>query len=147
VLQVRLNEDEYAAIERIAARRELPVSTVARERLLALIAEENGEEGPLFALLAATDRLKDLASDLEQLEQVRQRPRPARFLNLRPKPLVSPRISRSEAVAAERCSRSPCCGPRATTLEIDVSAILGGFFGTHVDLGAAAEADQSVLPT
>jgi len=64
VLQVRLNEDEYAAIERIAARRELPVSTVARERLLTLIAEESGEGPPLVALLAATDRLKHLASDL-----------------------------------------------------------------------------------
>lgn len=30
VLQVRLNPDEYAAIERIAERRGLPASTVAR---------------------------------------------------------------------------------------------------------------------
>lgn len=36
VLQVRLNADEYEAIERIAADRGLPASTVAREQLLAM---------------------------------------------------------------------------------------------------------------
>jgi hypothetical protein len=40
VLQVRLNPDEFEALERIAERRELPVSTVAREQLLYLIASE-----------------------------------------------------------------------------------------------------------
>jgi hypothetical protein len=37
VLQVRLNPDEYAAIERITERRRLPASTVAREELLRLL--------------------------------------------------------------------------------------------------------------
>lgn len=37
VLQVRLNPDEFDALEAIAAARELPVSTVAREQLLKLV--------------------------------------------------------------------------------------------------------------
>ncbi|MBZ4560283.1 CopG family transcriptional regulator [Mycobacterium avium subsp. hominissuis] len=40
VLQVRLNPEELAALEAIAERRDLPVSTVAREQLLPLVAEE-----------------------------------------------------------------------------------------------------------
>jgi hypothetical protein len=40
VLQVRLNPDEMAALEAIAERRELPVSTIAREQLLRLIAAD-----------------------------------------------------------------------------------------------------------
>ncbi|MEZ0364962.1 hypothetical protein ACAG26_14845 [Mycobacterium sp. pUA109] len=40
VLQVRLNPDELEALERIAERRELPVSTVAREQLLRYITAE-----------------------------------------------------------------------------------------------------------
>jgi hypothetical protein len=42
VLQVRLNPDEFDAVERIAAGRGLPMSTVARERLLQMIAEDAG---------------------------------------------------------------------------------------------------------
>lgn len=52
VLQVRLNDDEYAAIETIAARRELPVSTVAREQLLKLVAQAQAREsGSLFVVV------------------------------------------------------------------------------------------------
>ena len=40
VLPVRLDDVELAALERIAAERELPVSTVAREQLLRLIADD-----------------------------------------------------------------------------------------------------------
>ncbi|MCG5433480.1 hypothetical protein LV457_14455 [Mycobacterium sp. MYCO198283] len=40
VLQVRLNPEELEALERVAERRGLPVSTVAREQLLRLVAEE-----------------------------------------------------------------------------------------------------------
>jgi hypothetical protein len=36
-LQVRLNEDEYAALDRLAEARRLPVSTAARSILLAAI--------------------------------------------------------------------------------------------------------------
>jgi hypothetical protein len=83
VLQVRLNEDEYAAIERIAAQRDLPVSTVARERLLTLIAEENGEDQPLVALLAATDKLNDLASGLRaKLTKYNNAPSTGAFIEL-----------------------------------------------------------------
>lgn len=39
VLQVRLNRDELAALEAIAQRRGLPVSTVAREQLLRLLSD------------------------------------------------------------------------------------------------------------
>lgn len=38
-LQVRLNDDEYAALEALAAARELPVSTVARSILLPALSE------------------------------------------------------------------------------------------------------------
>lgn len=54
VLQVRLNPDEMAALEAIADRRELPVSTVAREQLLRLIAADAA---------AGTQRAYALASD------------------------------------------------------------------------------------
>jgi predicted RNase H-like nuclease (RuvC/YqgF family) len=38
IVQVRLNPDEYAAIERIAEEHGLPVSTIARAQVLALLA-------------------------------------------------------------------------------------------------------------
>jgi len=40
VLQVRLSDEEFAAVERAAERRQLPASTVARERLLKLLTED-----------------------------------------------------------------------------------------------------------
>lgn len=40
VLQVRLTAEEYEAIERIAARRDLPVSTIAREQLLKIVDDD-----------------------------------------------------------------------------------------------------------
>lgn len=43
VLHVRLNPDEFDALEAIASRRELPVSTVAREQLLKLINRDRGQ--------------------------------------------------------------------------------------------------------
>lgn len=64
VLQVRLNPDEYAAIERIAERRGLPASTVAREALLKLVAEEDAEDQPLVTLVALADRIKAVAVDV-----------------------------------------------------------------------------------
>ena len=42
VLQVRLNPAAMAALEEIAERRGLPVSTVAREQILRLLAEDGG---------------------------------------------------------------------------------------------------------
>ncbi|PQM45679.1 hypothetical protein C1Y40_04123 [Mycobacterium talmoniae] len=39
VLQVRLTPEEFDVLERMAERRDLPVSTIAREQLLRLIAE------------------------------------------------------------------------------------------------------------
>ena len=44
VLQVRLNADEMDAVERIAERRGLPPSTVARERLLKMLKEDAAPE-------------------------------------------------------------------------------------------------------
>jgi predicted DNA binding CopG/RHH family protein len=61
VLQVRLNPDELDAVERIAAQRGLPASTVARERLLQMITEDQASEGDVAAqLAAAADRIKQL---------------------------------------------------------------------------------------
>ena len=51
VLQVRLNPDEFEAIERIAADRGLPPSTVGRERLLAMIREDQGPEADVATVL------------------------------------------------------------------------------------------------
>jgi hypothetical protein len=52
VLQVRLNPDELAELERIAAQRGLPISTVAREAITRLIRPE-------VARTAAANRLID----------------------------------------------------------------------------------------
>ncbi|MGI9161737.1 MAG: hypothetical protein ACR2JI_02265 [Mycobacterium sp.] len=63
VLQVRLNPDEFDAIERIAAERGLPPSTVARERLLAMIREDQGEEADVATVLVGVaDQLRSVAS-------------------------------------------------------------------------------------
>jgi hypothetical protein len=52
VLQVRLNPDELAELERVAAQRGLPISTVAREAIIRLIRPE-------VARTAAANRLID----------------------------------------------------------------------------------------
>jgi hypothetical protein len=52
VLQVRLNPDELAELERVAAQRGLPTSTVAREAITRLIRPE-------VARTAAANRLID----------------------------------------------------------------------------------------
>ncbi|WP_235848262.1 hypothetical protein [Mycolicibacterium holsaticum] len=68
VLQVRLNPEEYEAIERIAERRGLPASTVARERLLVMIAEEEqGDDLDVAAKLELVRReLGELVSRLRR---------------------------------------------------------------------------------
>lgn len=63
VLQVRLNPEEFDALEQIAAQRDLPVSTVAREQLLGLIARdaqsrETGAQELIGQLTLVTDRLR-----------------------------------------------------------------------------------------
>lgn len=45
ILEVRLNPEELEALEAIAARRDLPVSTVARGHLLGLIRAEQAGSG------------------------------------------------------------------------------------------------------
>jgi hypothetical protein len=63
VLQVRLNPDEFEAIERIAADRGLPPSTVARERLLAMIREDQGPEADVATVLVdVADQLRAVAT-------------------------------------------------------------------------------------
>lgn len=64
VLQVRLNDDEYTALERIAALRDLPVSTIARERLLDLIADAD-DARPVARLRAAVARLESLVGQVD----------------------------------------------------------------------------------
>jgi hypothetical protein len=71
VLQVRLNPEELAALDAIAERRGLPVSTVAREQILQLIADdaENqpGASGAILRLgrlLVAAERIKEYADDV-----------------------------------------------------------------------------------
>lgn len=65
VLQVRLSPEEFDAVERIAASRALPASTVAREQLLAMIreAEPTNFGSHLGAELdAAVTRVRELLS-------------------------------------------------------------------------------------
>jgi predicted DNA binding CopG/RHH family protein len=63
VLQVRLNPEELAAVEQIAARRGLPASTVAREWLLAMI-NESADTDVTAQLAAAADRIKELVAQV-----------------------------------------------------------------------------------
>lgn len=79
VLQVRLNPEELEAVERIAQRRGLPVSTVAREQLLRLI-EGNCQIDPTeplasirATLLQAVGQVQDLQSRPEVLAGLAQR--------------------------------------------------------------------------
>jgi uncharacterized protein YbaP (TraB family) len=62
VLQVRLNPEEFEAVEQIAQRRGLPASTVAREVLLAMIREDQaGDDMDVAAqLAAAADRINEI---------------------------------------------------------------------------------------
>ncbi len=55
VLQVRLNPDEYEAVEKIARGRGLPASTVARAWLLEKVAEESDEDASVEHLLLLLD--------------------------------------------------------------------------------------------
>ncbi|GFG71169.1 hypothetical protein [Mycolicibacter senuensis] len=74
VLQVRLNPDEFEALEAIAERRGLPVSTVAREQLLRLVAQDEAAqrgETPIRAwgdLVSAMDRLRLLQPEIVMLQ-------------------------------------------------------------------------------
>ncbi|HUH71790.1 MAG TPA: hypothetical protein VLZ05_24680 [Mycobacterium sp.] len=65
VLQVRLNPDEYAAIERIAQHRGLPASTVAREALLTLIDNSGAQDdrSTFTGLAALAERIKAIADE------------------------------------------------------------------------------------
>lgn len=68
VLQVRLNPDEMEALEQIAEQRGLPVSTVAREHLLRLVApRETAGKPQIDAALALVDELFVTASALRDL--------------------------------------------------------------------------------
>ena len=63
VLQVRLNPEEFEAIERIAAARALPASTVARERLLAMIREDEASQADVAAqLVVVADQIRAFAA-------------------------------------------------------------------------------------
>lgn len=72
VLQVRLNPEEYEAIERIALARGLPASTVAREHLLRLITQTvaanpdviDDPEHVRAQIVAAADSIKFLTERL-----------------------------------------------------------------------------------
>lgn len=54
VLQVRLNPEEMEAVEAIAARRGVPVSTVAREQLLQLIEQDRQSAEVSLSAIAQT---------------------------------------------------------------------------------------------
>lgn len=73
VLQVRLNPEELDALERIARRRELPTSTIAREQLLRLIAEDHsdtpGDTAQLRRqLVSAAALINSVADELDRPE-------------------------------------------------------------------------------
>ena len=64
-LQIRLSAEELEALEAVAARRDLPVSTVAREQLLQLVTGAPGG-GPL-TLDSLQSQLTELTTDVRQL--------------------------------------------------------------------------------
>lgn len=62
VLQVRLNPEEMAALEAVAVRRGLPVSTVAREQILQLAEEDAAAKAdPMSKLLDVAERAQAAA--------------------------------------------------------------------------------------
>ncbi len=63
VLQIRLSEAEYAALEQVARRRDLPVSAVAREQLLPLVLPQQSRE---LSILAASTQLIEVATFLRE---------------------------------------------------------------------------------
>ncbi|HEY1838955.1 MAG TPA: hypothetical protein VGG53_01815 [Mycobacterium sp.] len=72
VLQIRLNPDELAAVEAIAERRGLPVSTVGREQILQLIAEDAATQADAPAAVLSLSRLLGAAEMIkEYADQVR----------------------------------------------------------------------------
>lgn len=66
VLQVRLNPEEMTALEAIAERRELPVSTVAREQILRLLDADASDVGPLGHLLVAAEQVTEYAREVRR---------------------------------------------------------------------------------
>ncbi|WP_227370971.1 hypothetical protein [Mycobacterium fragae] len=84
VLQVRLNPDEFEALERIAERRQLPVSTIARGQLLQLITadEPAGNLSLLRAALGNLDRAREAVAELAEAEV---RPRARRIKSALPR--------------------------------------------------------------
>lgn len=63
VLQVRLNDDEFEAIESIAAARHVPVSTVARDQLISLINQVRAQEPGSLTVQVA--QLVEIATKLQ----------------------------------------------------------------------------------
>lgn len=67
VLQVRLNPEEMAALEALAERRELPVSTVAREQIMRLLADDATTAGqPVLPLLDAAEQINQIAGQIRR---------------------------------------------------------------------------------
>ena len=90
VLQVRLNPDEFEAIERIAADRGLPPSTLARERLLAMIREDRGGEADVATVLVGVaDQLRAVANRVNLNESRNVEPPSATRDTVRPAPVNS----------------------------------------------------------
>jgi predicted DNA-binding ribbon-helix-helix protein len=69
VLQVRLNQDEFDAIEHLAERRQLPVSTIAREQLLKLIAADDDPTDRLAQLQSAATMLANFFAELRDVAE------------------------------------------------------------------------------
>ena len=76
-LQVRLNEDEYAALRALAEDRNLPVSTLVRSMLLPALTSsgrEHGSQGPSQTTAVADTNvllviIERMRSELDQLSQ------------------------------------------------------------------------------
>jgi predicted DNA-binding ribbon-helix-helix protein len=70
VLQVRLNQDEFDAIERLAERRQLPVSTIAREQLLQLIATNDDPTDRLAQLQTSATVVANFFAELRNATEM-----------------------------------------------------------------------------
>ncbi len=69
MLQVRLNPEELAALEAIAKLRELPVSTVAREQILRLLAAEQQPTRQANRFLDLLDKMSQLGGAADDMRE------------------------------------------------------------------------------
>ena len=74
VLQVRLNPEEYAALETLAEQRKLPVSTVARAQILDLLSRDAAMKNPTQSFVYDVT-LQQVNNTIKRFQRVPRHPR------------------------------------------------------------------------